>query len=239
MTAMTLNCPMCGAAAASDSSKCAHCGARLATVACPACFGMVFLGAQFCSHCGAAVSRQEKDISDLQCPRCHVPLTQTLIGEVELSECPRCEGLWADAAALHSIQTDREHQAAVLTLGAATPLTGSGTAEATVRYIYCPVCGEFMNRVNFARCSNVVVDVCKPHGTWLDRDELRRIVEFIQAGGLQRSRQREIAELEHRRRQLAAEKADAATEAARYGRAYDPRRNAISMVGRLLADFFS
>ena len=37
-----------------------------------------------------------------------------------------------------------------------------------------------MNRVQFANCSHVIVDVCKPHGTWFDRDELRRIVELAQ-----------------------------------------------------------
>jgi Zn-finger nucleic acid-binding protein len=61
-----------------------------------------------------------------------------------------------------------------------------------------------MNRVNFAHHSNVVVDVCKGHGTWFDRDELRRIVEFIRAGGLDSARAREVAELEERERQLKA-----------------------------------
>ena len=45
-----------------------------------------------------------------------------------------------------------------------------------------------MNRVNFARCSGVIVDICKQHGTWFDRDELSRIVEFIHGGGLNASR---------------------------------------------------
>src|SRR5260221_3094962 len=227
---------MCGASASTESSRCTHCGARLATVACPACFGMIFIGAKFCSHCGAAVSRQERAVSNLECPRCRVGLTPVLIGNTELSECPKCEGRWADSAALARIQQDREGQAAVLGPSGPFPNPGDIT-ESDVRYIYCPVCGEFMNRVNFAQYSGVVVDVCKPHGTWLDRDELRRIVEFIRAGGLDRSRQREIAELEHQRRHLAAEKTDAADQAAKYGRQYDPRSRALSFVGELLSDF--
>ena len=59
-----------------------------------------------------------------------------------------------------------------------------------------------MNRVNFARCSHVVVDVCSLHGTWFDRDELRRIVEFIRDGGLEAARTREMEELERRKREL-------------------------------------
>lgn len=73
-----------------------------------------------------------------------------------------------------------------------------------VRYVPCPVCKKLMNRVNFARCSNVVVDVCKTHGTWFDKDELRRIVEFIQRGGLDQARTRQIEELERQKRELNA-----------------------------------
>ena len=71
-----------------------------------------------------------------------------------------------------------------------------------VRYVPCPECGELMNRINFARCSGVIVDVCKRHGTWFQREELRRIVEFIRAGGLDVSRAKEKRELEEKRRQL-------------------------------------
>ena len=62
-----------------------------------------------------------------------------------------------------------------------------------------------MNRINFARCSGVIVDICKGHGTWFDRDELSRIVQFIRAGGLEASRAKEKAELEEERRRLRQE----------------------------------
>ena len=47
-----------------------------------------------------------------------------------------------------------------------------------------------MNRVNLARCSGVIVDICRAHGTWFDREELSRIVEFYTrwAGSLARER---------------------------------------------------
>jgi Zn-finger nucleic acid-binding protein len=236
MAAETLNCPMCGASASTDSSKCEHCGARLATIACPACFGMMFIGARFCSHCGAAARRLEKDVSELNCPRCRVSLHAALIGDTELLECPTCEGLWADSVALGRIQNDRERQAAVLGSAGPLPLAG-GVTELNVRYIPCPECNQLMNRINFARCSNVIVDVCRPHGTWLDKDELRRIVEFIRAGGLDRSRQKEMAELEEQRRQVAAARTAAASEANAYGRNYDPRSGGVSLVVELLRGF--
>jgi len=203
MPAETLNCPMCGAPAASDASRCDHCGARLATVACPSCFGMIFIGAKFCSHCGARVDRTETDTTTHQrCPRCRVDMSAVVIGNTNLRECPRCEGIWADAASLEQICQDREKQAAVLGVAAPLPAPADGDIEQNIRYVPCPVCSKLMNRVNFAHCSHVVVDVCNPHGTWFDKDELRRIVEFIRAGGLEAARAREIDELETRRRQL-------------------------------------
>jgi Zn-finger nucleic acid-binding protein len=71
-----------------------------------------------------------------------------------------------------------------------------------IHYVPCPVCHELMNRVNFAHCSHTIVDVCGKHGTWFDKDELRKVVEFIRAGGLEQSRAREIEELEQRRSEL-------------------------------------
>ncbi len=62
-----------------------------------------------------------------------------------------------------------------------------------------------MNRINFARCSGVIVDICKGHGSWFDRDELTRIVEFIRAGGLDAARAKEKAAIEEERRQLRQE----------------------------------
>jgi Zn-finger nucleic acid-binding protein len=61
-----------------------------------------------------------------------------------------------------------------------------------VQYAPCPICKNLMNRLNFAHTSGVIVDVCTSHGTWFDSDELRRVLEFISAGGLEAARAREL-----------------------------------------------
>lgn len=195
---------MCGASAATEATKCDHCGARLATISCPACFGMMFLGAKFCSHCGAAAARAETSGTPGRCPRCRVDMTPVVIGSADLRECPHCEGLWADKDTLQQICSDREKQAAVLGLPQIVKTDLIGGVEENIRYVPCPVCKALMNRVNFSRCSHVIVDVCARHGTWFDQDELRRIVEFIHAGGVDRARAMEMEELDRRRRELAA-----------------------------------
>ena len=127
------------------------------------------------------------------------------IGSTTVRECERCSGLWVDVLSFEKICADREQQAAVL--GAASPAPRGEVSEGgKVRYAPCPECRQLMNRINFARCSGVIVDICKSHGSWFDRDELTRIVEFIRAGGLDAARSREKAALEEERRQLRQEK---------------------------------
>jgi Zn-finger nucleic acid-binding protein len=165
---------------------------------------MMFIGAKFCSHCGAKADRTEAAAAAEQlCPRCQVAMKAVTIGASSLRECALCEGIWADVDSLIQICSEREKQAAVLGMPAPPPTDGL-QLEKNIRYIPCPVCHNLMNRVNFAHCSHVIVDVCKAHGTWFDKDELRRIVEFIRAGGLEKARVREMAELDAKRRSLAA-----------------------------------
>ena len=57
-----------------------------------------------------------------------------------------------------------------------------------------------MNRVNYAKRSGVVLDICKEHGLWFDQDELRRVLVFIQEGGLDRSRERDLEALKEAQR---------------------------------------
>jgi Zn-finger nucleic acid-binding protein len=167
---------------------------------------MIFLGAGFCSHCGAKAERTDTAAGAAgPCPRCGAELKAVLIGNTNLQECARCAGIWADTAALQQICVEREKQSAVLGLAAPLPTAETADFETKIRYLPCPVCGKLMNRVNFANCSHVIVDVCGAHGTWFDKDELRRMVEFIRQGGLEQARQRARDELEELRRKLTAE----------------------------------
>ena len=201
-TAGTLHCPTCGALALAGANLCDHCGARLATVSCPACFGMMFVGEKFCSHCGAQAERSELPAATpLCCPRCRVTMDAVVVGTSNLRECPRCEGIWADAETLRKIYKDKEQQAALLIPGTPASATDPGEFETDVHYVPCPQCDNLMNRVNFARGSRVVVDVCGTHGTWFDKDELRRIVQFISDGGLEKARAYEISRLEEKRKE--------------------------------------
>jgi Zn-finger nucleic acid-binding protein len=197
---------MCGAATATDAPLCQYCGSRLATVACASCFGMMFIGSKHCPRCGAAAAnRADGQLALRKCPRCKVDMQSVTIGSTSVRECGECLGLWLDVPSFEKICADREEQAAVLGTASPSPQHPVISSAARISYAPCPECAQLMNRINFARCSGVIVDICKGHGTWFDRDELSRIVEFIRGGGLEAARAKEKAELEEERRLLRQE----------------------------------
>jgi Zn-finger nucleic acid-binding protein len=209
MDARTLNCPTCGAAASAGATECAFCRARLATVACPSCFGLVFAGSRHCAHCGAFAERTVRDAKPHRCPRGCQDMRHVSVGGTELLECERCAGVWVDGPTFQRLCTEGERQAAVLAAdpGATRRADARTVTGERVRYSPCPDCGKVMNRVNFARFSGVIVDECKQHGVWFDEDELRRVVEFIRAGGVDRARTKEREALAEERRRLRAQQA--------------------------------
>jgi Zn-finger nucleic acid-binding protein len=205
MQAATLNCPNCGAASFTEAPWCQFCGSRLATVACPSCFAMMFIGSKHCQRCGATAAVPEiKDSKDRKCPRCQTEMVLVTIGATMVLECEQCLGLWLDVPSFEKICADREQQSAVLGVASQAP-TSAAHETSKVNYVPCPECSQLMNRMNFARCSGVIVDVCKKHGTWFDRDELSRIVEFIHGGGLNASRAKEKIEIAEQRERLRQE----------------------------------
>lgn len=166
---------------------------------------MMFIGSKHCQRCGAAAAVPEiKDSKDRKCPRCQSEMVTVTIGSTDVLECERCLGLWLDVPSFEKICADREQQSAVLGIASHAPTTAAHETS-KVNYVPCPECSQLMNRMNFARCSGVIVDICKNHGTWFDRDELSHIVEFIRDGGLNASRAKEKIEIAEQREQLRQE----------------------------------
>lgn len=163
---------------------------------------MMFRESKFCPACGTAAVAWMSGAKNLPCPRCDKKMLRGEIGGCILHECGKCFGLWIDTATFERICRDSEQQSAVL--GKPQILTPPQLDALTNErcYVKCPHCRQLMNRVNFAKCSGVIVDVCLQHGTWFDMNELHRIVEFIRSGGLEKARGNEKLELQTDRRQL-------------------------------------
>ena len=199
--AASLHCPNCGAPAAPGDQSCKYCHAVLATVSCPVCFAAMFEGAAYCPACGARRARTDGGAVEARCPACRGGMHDVRVGDAALFECGRCHGMWIDAPTFEHLCADRQAQAAVLHQWSAAPRQAAMPA---VRYRPCVACGKMMNRMNFGRVSGTVVDVCKGHGTFLDAGELHAIVQFIQQGGLDRARQRQIEDLKEQEQHLRA-----------------------------------
>ena len=121
------------------------------------------------------------------------------VGDLDLLECEACDGTWIEADAFERLCASHESQAAVLHVEA-RPRSAVGPQPTTYRP--CMRCGTMMNRMNFGRRSGTVIDICRGHGTFLDRGELHQVVRFIHDGGLDRARRAAIEELREEQRRL-------------------------------------
>lgn len=202
MTEPALRCPGCGAPADDDAARCEYCRAALATVTCAGCFAAMFVGSRFCARCGAGAAREaQADDTPLGCPRCREAMQSLKLGATSVRECSGCGGLWLDPDSLQRLSDASEERSAVAS-ALVTRVAPSAVPADVVRYIPCPHCAKPMNRVNFAGSSGVVLDLCKPHGVWLDRGELHRVLGFVERGGLRVAQSRERERLVNERQRL-------------------------------------
>lgn len=126
------------------------------------------------------------------CPKCQTFLTMILSGGVEGDTCPSCNGIWLDRMEEKDFL---QFKPEVFSLDDILHLRKfyqpSGKLD-PVRYVPCPICGEMMNRIQWASFSGVVVDRCEDHGTWYDAGELEKIQEFVSIGGLELEKYRTL-----------------------------------------------
>lgn len=243
MEAKTIRCSGCGASVPFDALQCPYCRAQLATVACPACFALVPLKASHCPGCGATVAPRAVPVPDgAPCPACVKPLACSMIGDVAVQACQACGGLWLDRAVFEQLGASRERQGALL--GALpSPMEPAKATIEPVCYRPCPACAQLMNRLNYARRSGVVLDVCKAHGIWFDEDELRRVLAFVAAGGLDRSRELELEELKAAKRLAAIQVPQHAASSYEFRQQMNAQGHWLSSVGLIalaaeVADIF-
>ncbi len=127
-----------------------------------------------------------------RCPRCADVLLDVDYADTPLDECTRCGGVFVEGWILDRLTEARD---ARISLSISLPVRKMAR-ETAVRYLRCPRCTAQMNRKIFGLSSGVVVDVCKEDGIWFDAGELGVVLEFIESGGLERARAREVKQRE-------------------------------------------
>jgi Zn-finger nucleic acid-binding protein len=225
-------CGACGGPLEDGASACGFCGgqveqdARALSLLCPECFAANPRRGQFCRGCGVALAPEPVGATSPtghDCPTCAVSLFQRRLSNTWVEECPECHGLFIAAAHFehlvrHASRVEKP-AAAPATLAAPVALSAD-----VVIYRRCPECAQFMQRRNYGRVSGVVVDECRPHGTWLDANELEAIGRFISSGEQARARKRE------------AQQAQRAAEEARHQASMESARSTILPRGRSFLD---
>ena len=255
-SAGSLSCPGCGAMVGVREHDCQFCRTELLVRACPRCFARIFHGHHHCPHCGVTVGvpahvNPDGSTSARTCPACPArpALLARLIGDVLLDECPGCRGVWLDAGAVDRLVRERMSESlSTLRQMTATPsggmeavspdAAGGPSQPGRAMYIRCPDCEQVMNRVNFARRSGVILDVCRGHGTWFDPTELGRVIDFVMKGGVEESQRREIADLREQARRAAGDAEAARTRAAWAGEpgySDDTFSSALGLIARFLS----
>lgn len=182
--ARALRCPSCGAPVSTGERLCSHCQAELATVRCASCFSLAMAGSKLCAQCGAMLGLEGMiGPTGERCPRClDVDLVGIHVGAHHVAECLKCTGLFVDHRVLEHV-TRRTGEHAGMRL---RPIETGPVVPETTTYLLCPHCQVHMARRNFGERSGVIVDVCTRHGVWFDRDELARVLDFVEQGGLSR-----------------------------------------------------
>lgn len=163
-------CHSCSAPLPTDSSRCDYCRTRN---------DMDFIELNRYALCRKGSPRK--------CPHCQKAMESISLtpdGSFAIERCKQCFGLFFDPGEIQAFLQISVSPAYEVNLKQIYNITRERTPENNrVRYIKCPECGKFMNRVNFGFMSGVVMDQCRQHGVWLDNGELLQLMEWKKAGG--------------------------------------------------------
>ena len=120
----------------------------------------------------------------MRCPRDKTSLeTHRYEGDVNADVCPTCGGMWLAEGELELIEETRERDYADEL--ARMPDLGYNAYEVALHkgdaMLACPSCEGEMERREYARCSQILIDVCPScHGVWLDRGEIEALEVFFE-----------------------------------------------------------
>lgn len=220
--AAVVRCSSCGAPRRAGDAACGHCNSDFTLreqdlhTLCPGCWTRISDRSTFCHSCGLIIAPQGEvgETTERPCPSCKPEqfLTRRELAGIGVLECPGCAGLWLGSEVFHSLEERAKNRASPWQPGRLSgrsnvPLAAGSKADGSVTgavaYRACVECGTLMHRQNYARKSGVLIDVCSSHGVWFDTDELERILAWIRAGGLERTRQLEDEDRRQARRSQA------------------------------------
>ena len=119
------------------------------------------------------------------CPKCRVKMKKIKEDSLETDVCPECNGIWIDNSEEKQALKMANEIFTVDELRNLRKLYKPLGRTEKVKYYKCPHCAKLMWRKNYMHHSGIVVDKCKTHGTFFDKGELEKAIEFIKLGGVE------------------------------------------------------
>ncbi len=115
--------------------------------------------------------------------------------DIRVDACPACGGMWLDPGELEGIQETKERDYSEEL--ARMPDLGYNAyklaRQKVGRTLYCPKCNIEMEAREYARCSQVMIDVCPEcHGIWLDKGEIEALETFFERSRLEARNIRQV-----------------------------------------------
>jgi Zn-finger nucleic acid-binding protein len=208
-SAKSIRCPSCGGSLKLGARACPYCHSAVATKRCGDCLAWNLADAKHCQECAStnfdaaadSADPKSREKTSMKCPRCiSGNLTARRYADLRATECDSCGGLMLAVDMMNKVVAARDHSTA---LRLALPKR-EAKRETEVHYLMCPVCKKSMNRKQFGRISGVVVDVCRTDGVWFDAGELAQVLAFVERGGLEEERKRELDDIQESKRALHA-----------------------------------
>ncbi len=103
--------------------------------------------------------------SDRICPECNRNFSVIIVHDLKIDSCRYCKSLWFDFGELKTLT------------GLQKDIPSDGLREKKSDYS-CPVCNIKMYKNIFMSKSNLIIDLCREHGLYLENGELKRIFEL-------------------------------------------------------------
>ena len=128
----------------------------------------------------------------IECSACLTTMIAVQEDGVSIDVCPKCEGVWCDVGELETLidkkqPTESKHNANALRQS--NHHTSPDSEQNRIRT--CPICSRPLAKENYSRSSGVIVDRCRFHGFFLDKNELDLLVDFVSQGGLEYQTQKD------------------------------------------------
>jgi Zn-finger nucleic acid-binding protein len=125
---------------------------------------------------GWGVVLTQKEETTLNCPVCKEAMIVLELDEVEIDHCVECRGIWLDGGELEILLENSAAKDGFLD----SFYKNEGSKEKPRK---CPMCDKKMEKVLYGGNKTIQIDRCrKKDGIWLDKGELREILEEASYG---------------------------------------------------------